>query len=326
MAKDALAKKALEIATAIEDNGLELAKALETRIEKWLPDEPDRKKWQMEETVGDAEAPMAELPKELEDLVGDLMEQEEDLMDEVEDATAGYADSLDKGAGWEAADGPISNMSAQGVTGNQLPNKSEIGGRSGEGRTGKSAGEFVEEDATGKGGRQTPTRLTPDPYEKGQVNDISKDPSGGSTGGGKASGAGAGGLEGPVPPEVQAKLKNLAARQAELRNTAEKIDAKFKVMSWPSMFEETIKEMKLTEDDLRNARYENVLRRRPVILKNLKGTRTFLEEQVRINRDYSSGLPKHLQDELLDAARGASPPGYEQLLQDYYKSISKQGE
>jgi len=324
MAKDALAKKAKEIATAIEDNGLELAKTLETHIEKWLPDEPDRDQWKMEETLGDTEAPMAELPKELEDLVGELMEEEEDLMQEVEDATAGYADSLDKGAGWDAMDGPISNMSAQGVTGNRLPNKSEIGGRSGEGRSGKSAGEFVEENATGKGGRKTPTRLTPDPYEKGQINDTSKDPVGGSTGGGKASGAGAGGLEGPIPPQVSAKLKNAAIKQAELRNKAEKINAQFKVMRWPTTFEETVKEMKLAEVDLEAGRYQSVLRRRPIILKNLKGTRTFLKEQIRINRDYSSSLPKYLQDEILDATQGGTPRGYEQLLKDYFKSISQQ--
>jgi len=323
MAKDALSKKAKEIATAIEDNGLELAKKLETHIEKWLPDEPDRKQWKMEETLGEGEAPMAELPKELEDLVGDLMEEEEDLMDEVEDATAGYADSLDKGAGWEAADGPISNMSAQGVTGNTLPNKSEIGGRSGEGRSGKSSGEFVEESATGKGGRKTPTRLTPDAYEKGQVNDSSKDPMGGSTGGGKASGAGAGGLEGPIPPQIEAKLKSLAVRQAELRNKAEKVNAKFKVMSWPSPFEDTIKHMRKIEVDLRNARYRNVLRRRPIVLRNLKGTRTFLEERIKVRKDYSTALPNYLQDEILDATQGGTPRGYERLLKDYHKSISK---
>ena len=196
-------------------------------------------------------------------------------------------------------------------------------GRSGEGRSGKSAGEFVEENATGKGGRKTPTRLTPDPYEKGQINDTSKDPVGGSTGGGKASGAGAGGLEGPVPPQVKAKLKNAAIKQAELRNKAEKINAQFKVMRWPTTFEETVKEMKLVEADLEDGRYQSVLRRRPIILKNLKGTRTFLNEQVRINKDYSSSLPKYLQDEILDATQGGTPRGYEQLLKDYFKSISQ---
>ena len=73
---------------------------------------------------------MAELPGELEDIIGDLMEKEEDLFDEMEDVSSSAIDSLDKGAGWDATDGPISNNSAKGVTGNRLPNTSEIGGRS----------------------------------------------------------------------------------------------------------------------------------------------------------------------------------------------------
>jgi len=80
MAKDALQAKATEIATALEDNGLGLADKLTKQLEKWLPDTPDRDRWQMEEPLTDGyETPMAELPKELEDIVGDLMEEEEDL-------------------------------------------------------------------------------------------------------------------------------------------------------------------------------------------------------------------------------------------------------
>ena len=147
---------------------------------------------------------MAELPEELEDIVGELMEQEEDLFDEMEDVSSSWADSLDKGAGWDAMDGPISNNSAKGVTGNRLPNTSEIGGRSGEGRQGKSSGEFVGDEAVGKGGRKTPSRLTPDAFVKGQIKDHSKDPVGGATGGGKESGEGGEGLQGPAPQPSRA--------------------------------------------------------------------------------------------------------------------------
>jgi len=35
---------------------------------------------------------------------------------------------MDKGIGWNAADGPIADMSAKGVTGNALPNDNEMGG------------------------------------------------------------------------------------------------------------------------------------------------------------------------------------------------------
>ena len=141
-----------------------------------------------------------------------------------------WADSLDKGAGWDAADGPISNMSARGVTGNRLPNTSEIGGRSGEGRSGKSSGEFVGDEAVGKGGRKTPSRLTPDPIMKGQIKDHSRDPTGGATGGGKESGEGGEGLEGPgAGPKGPRDHQRLAGKQAALRNKAESIDAQFQV-------------------------------------------------------------------------------------------------
>ena len=46
---------------------------------------------------------MAELPKELEDMVGELMEEQEDLFEEMEDTAANWADSIDKGAGWDTA-------------------------------------------------------------------------------------------------------------------------------------------------------------------------------------------------------------------------------
>lgn len=324
MAKDALSKKAVEIAVPIEEAGLELAEAMTTHIEKWLPDTPDREKWQMEEPLQDVETPMAELPKELEDLVGELMEEEEDLFEDIEDASSGWTDSLDKGAGWDAMDGPISNMSAQGVTGNRLPNSSEISGRSGEGRTGKSAGEFVEESAVGKGGRQTPTRLTPDPFEKGQVKDTADEPAGGSTGGGKLAGSGGEGLEGPVPPDVQRQMKALAGRQAEIRNKAERIQLGFKVMNYPpDILNKTVEMMKQVESGLDSGRYQNITRKRNVMLENLKGMEASLKGEMRINRDRSAGLPNYLQDEIIDAMGDATPQGYEDLLKGYYQKLSE---
>ena len=156
MAKDALNQKAAEIAVADEDNGLELAKELSSNIEKWLSNSPDRQQWTQEDPGSKTDTPMPELPKDLQDMVGELLEQEEDLFDQVEDANANWADSADKGIGMDAADGPIADMSAKGVTGNALPNNNEMNGRSGEGRQGKSQGEFVGDTAQGKGGGAPP--------------------------------------------------------------------------------------------------------------------------------------------------------------------------
>ncbi|MGW8257555.1 MAG: hypothetical protein ACWGMZ_08730, partial [Thermoguttaceae bacterium] len=269
MAADALLKKTVDIAVPLEQLGYEMAEEMKTNIEKWLPDSPDREKWSQEESLSDKdkEAPMAELPGELEDMIGELMEQEEDLFDEMEDVSSSAADSLDKGAGWDTLDGPISNMSARGVTGNRLPNTSEIGGRAGEGRQGKSSGEFVGNEAVGKGGRKTPSRLTPDPFVKGQIKDRDKQVAGGATGGGKQSGLGGEGLEGPAPRATNMRdPQRLAAKQATLRNKAEGIDLQMKVMHYNHVeLKKMIEIMARIELDIKSGRYKNALRQRPVL-------------------------------------------------------------
>ncbi len=323
MAKDALQKKAVEIAVPLEEAGLELAEALTAHIEKWLPDTPDREKWSMEEPTEQGDVPMAELPKELQDMVGPLMEEQEDLFQEVEDATSKWTDSLDKGAGWDAMDGPISNMSAQGVTGNRLPNTSEISGRSGEGRTGKSGGEMVEEEATGKGGRDTPTRLSPDPFQAGQVKDSSKEPPGGATGGGKVAGAAGEGLEGPVPQDLQQKLQRLAEKQASLRNKAEAVDARFRANNFNNFaLGKAIAIMRQTEDDLLNNRYQNALRKRAVLVNNLQAQQMLLRGEIHVQADRSPELPDSVRDDIRSIDPSELPPRYRDLARQYLQKLS----
>jgi len=325
MAADALTKKSTEIAVPLEQLGAEMAEEITTNIEKWLPDTPDREKWSQEEPLTDAmrEAPMAELPNELEDLVGDLMEEEEDLFDEMEDVSSSWADSIDKGAGWDAMDGPISNMSAKGVTGNRLPNTSEIGGRSGEGRQGKSSGEFVGDTAVGKGGRKTPSRLTPDPFEKGQVKDTSKDPVGGATGGGKESGQGGEGLEGPIPPPLKRELGRLAGKQASLRNRAETIRLQFKIVNYNTADMDTlIKAMQRVERQLRSGYFRSALRRRDVVLGSLGDLRNQTTDEASVKTDTTASIPQEIRKQILGSMNEASPVGWEQLNKNYFEKIA----
>lgn len=323
MAKDAMATKSVEVAVPLEQAGLENAEEIQTNLEKWLPDTPDRIAWKMEEPIGQDQVPMAELPDELEDIIGDLMENEEDLMESADDVTSAHADSLDKGAGWDALDGPISNFSAKGVTGNMLPNTSEINGRSGEGRQGKSSGEMVGSEAEGKGGRRTPTRLTPDQFQKGQIEDTSKDPAGGSTGGGKEGGAGGEGLEGPIPPETQNQMKRLAGAQADLRTKAEKINLQLRKSGYISPdLDKTIQEMKALENDMKDGRYDNIARRQNVILNNLSKIKEFVAGEVRVGNEGATVAPRKLVDNVLDAMDGSGvPPGYEEVLEGYYNRV-----
>lgn len=325
MAKDALSKKAAEIATAAEDSAMGGGKEIKSNIEKWLPDEPDRTKWAMEAPENDpgkVEAP--ELPKELEDLVGDLLEQEEEMFEEMEDLNSKAATSGDDGMGWDAMDGPISNMGAQGVTGNQLPNSNELQGRSGEGRQGKSSGEFVEDKAVGKGGRNTPTRLTPEPFQKGQVNDTSKEPPGGATGGGKLSGSGAEGLEGPLPPEVKKEMPRMAAKQAALVNKAEKLRGKFEVNSYGGFkFLQAITLMGRVKHEMESGRYQNALRAKDQTLAALQQSKLRVGK-VDVEADTSAGMPKYVRDNIADAMKGKLPEEFKDVLEQYYRRLSEQ--
>jgi hypothetical protein len=326
MAKDALTQKSADIAVPLEQLGAEMAKELTTNIEKWLPDTPDRERWSQEEPLTDAmkEAPMAELPGELEDIVGKLMEEEEDLFDEMEDASSSWADSIDKGAGWDAMDGPIANNSAKGVTGNRLPNTSEIAGRSGEGRQGKSSGEFVGDTAVGKGGRKTPSRLTPDPQVKGKVKDHSRDPTGGATGGGKESGQGGEGLKGPVPKRAPQSPARLAGKQAELRNKAEGVDLQFQVLKYHHTdLQKLIGMMAAVEQDLRSGRYQSALRRRDVLLDSLGRVKLYVKGETTIRQDQTVNLPTDIQKEILGSMQEPSPGGWEKLNRQYFERLGQ---
>jgi hypothetical protein len=267
---------------------------------------------------------MAELPGELEDMVGELMEQEEDLFDEMEDVSSSAADSLDKGAGWDTLDGPISNMSAKGVTGNRLPNASEIGGRAGEGRQGKSSGEFVGDEAVGKGGRNTPSRLTPDPYVKGQIKDHGKQPSGGATGGGKESGKGGEGLEGPAPRAPGPRqLERLAGKQATLRNKAETIDLQFQVADYHRTdLQKMMEIMAQVELDLKSGRYQNALRQRQVLADGLGNIKQYLAGEFEVRKDSTVNLPADVQKDILGGMQDPSPRGWEELNRRYFESLS----
>jgi hypothetical protein len=319
-------RKAVELAVPHEQAGLELAQSIETNIEKWLMETKDNQVWSMEEPLEDYEVPLAELPEELQDLIGDLVEGEEDMQEEFDDVTSGWFDSLDIGAGWDTTDGPISNMSAKGVTGNRLPNTQEIGGRSGEGRTGKSSGQFVEEEATGKGGRQTPSRLTADPFEAGWVKDSSAEAPTGATGGGKVSGQGAEGFQGPVPPPLQQALKRLAAQQSELIDKAKRLDYGLKKYRYPQgHLPESIELMQAQQQSLDAGEIGLFGSRQRVLLSNLREVKELSETQKQLFRDRSALLPKQLREEIASGRDEPVPEQYRTMVEDYFRSLSELG-
>ncbi len=323
LAADALDGKKVELAVPREQAGIENAEALVNNLEKWLADSPDKLKWEMEDAPAPADVAVAELPAELEDITGDLLDKAEEMTPDVQDATSAWMDSLDKGAGWTAADGPISNMSAKGITGNQLPNQSEIGGRSGEGRNGRSNGQMVQDEAVGKGGQETPTRLSETPFEQGSVKDSSTDNRGGATGGGKLSGFDQEGLRGPAPPpELKQAMQRLSGKQQELRQQAETLALGLRARRLPSA---AVENAVLTLDAATAAaqRFDG---------SQLRQAHTrLLDDLATARRDVAAASAvQRERSKLGDRARGAAaagadeavPPGYEQMAGAYFRALA----
>lgn len=319
---DELQPKNIEIYVPVEQAGAELAETLCNRMEEWLPDVSDHIKWDMEEPPAPLDVPLADLPEELEDLMGDLIEQEEDMTDDIEDVSSSWADSMSD-AGWGTSDGPISNFSAVGKTGNTLPNDTEISGRSGEGRTGKSHGEFVEKTAVGKGGRKTPTRLTPDGFEEGIVQDKSTDGVGGSTGGGKRAGFGGRGLTGPTPPITQDQGARLAGQQADIREKAQELSGLLKRYQLPTAkLDESIGRMQQIETMARDGRYEGIAAVHKVKLQNLRENDAFVREKIRLHQEQVDAIPPRVRHQITQGLQEKFPEGYEDLLKNYYEVLS----
>lgn len=323
-AADALDEKSMEIATSAEESATAQAEEITENIEKWLSDKADQTAWKMEAHDDELDVPLTDLPEQLEDIIGELMAEEEELMEQAEDANANTLGSFDEGIGWDAMDGPIANMSAKGVTGNRLPNDNEMGGRSGEGRTGKSSGQFVEETATGKGGRRTPTRKTSDPYEEGTVKDTSSEPPTGATGGGKASGFGREGFQGQTPDTAN-RLKRLARQQKQLIGKARRIAHGLRKRRYPSgKLPETIKIMEDLHEELDSGRYmRTAARKKQVVLDNLHELKTVTEKTKQMRQDRSSQLPEQMREEVDAALRAPIPDKYEGTVRNYFETLSK---
>jgi hypothetical protein len=266
---------------------------------------------------------MAELPKQLDDLIGDLMKQEQADDPEKDDVSSSIMDSLDKGGGWGTGDGPMSNMSAKGVTGNQLPNNDEIGGRSGEGRNGKSDGQMVGDTAVGKGGNETPTRLTATPFENGSVNDQSKDTKGGATGGGKLAGTGQEGLRGPLPPPVQERLRVLAEQQAKLRQQAESLALQLRKQRRPTGdLESAINAMKAFEEAAKNQNGLGLVQGYHQALDSLQAARSAYAGD-RLSRVETDALARDAHKDVIDTQAEEAPAGYEEMTGAYFRSLSE---
>jgi hypothetical protein len=319
-------QKAEKMEVSLEDLGAGLGTKMKEDLEMWLPDTADNLKWVLEEPLNRKpfKVPEMPLPKALEDLIGDLLQKADEFDKDADDVTSAWGDNLDQ-AGWGVSDGPISTFSAKGKTGNDQPNNQELSGRSGDGRRGKSTGQMVGDTSRALPGRPTPARVGDEKYEPGALKqEGSQDPNG-ATGGGKKAGAGRIGLQGGTPPDLTKDVGRLNEKQMGLREKAEQVARKLEEQKLSTVrLREAIELMKPIDTQNRDLRYEDLAKRRREALQKLRAAFGEIDPTATsINR--ATDLPPEARKELLQGHDEGYPPGYEELLKNYYKKLSSDG-
>jgi hypothetical protein len=184
---------------------------------------------------------------------------------------------------------------------------------------------MVGDTSRGLKGRPTPARVGNEKYEPGQLKQEGSDDPKGATGGGKKAGAGERGLQGGTPPDVTKEdLGRLSAKQAGMREKAEQISKKLDPKGIKSSrLMEGVKKLGESVEDVRDHRYEDAFRKRKEALRTLRDAALEIDQKTGLHTSRAHDLPPELRRELLQGADDGYPPGYEALLKNYYKELSK---
>ena len=325
-ARDSEKAEAVEIAVQKEDGILDAIRNTKERIddvEMWLPDTPDHFVWNMESFDTDEfpEIPLVELPEELEDIVGELLDQDNQIDDQSQDGT-GNNIVADAEMGWAIMDGNMPSFAAKGKTGNTRPNDNEMTGRSGSGREGQANGELVENHVKGYEGRETHARRTQDQFQKGMVTeDKDSTMKARATGGGKLGGESeAIGMFGNAPRrDLHTAAHGTNPRQIRKETEAMYASARMLYVN-PGNLGEAARELRAAENRPPDLKELNSLRKR--VLRNLSDTQVSAQSGAILPLPVASGS-RQGGSAAADINLDNVSDEYKGLINNYYRSLDK---
>lgn len=295
-------------------------------MELWLASMPDAVK-RNTETFDKQELPPiapATLGAPLEDVIGDLLEQEESIQNDSDDST-GNQGVPDMPPGWAIAEGETTSYGAKGKTGNERPEHKDQDGRSNIGREGMSDGEIAA--ASGKindGDKNIENRMTRDSAQGGEVREEDHREAK-ATGGGKLSGfAEQKGMPGMGPRrDSSVSQPSELGEQAMLRRQADSIYAQATLQHLRvGSMDKAIEHMRQAEDALQQGaplRQVREFQRRAVVA--LKQTQTELDGGFSDETSLGSQATRDL-DEQVSSAVDEAPAKYRDMVSDYFKKLS----
>jgi hypothetical protein len=293
-------------------------------LEMWLSDKPDSTRWKQESFDRDemGQIPLGDLPDALEDIVGDMLDQNEELSKEAEDSVSN-AGLPDGEMGWDIMDGPQPSWAAKGKSGNEKPNSNEQTGRSGSGRQGKSSGEIVGDTVKQLKGAEVEARRTNDGFQAGEL----KEEAGSemdvkATGGGKLAGVSDNeGMTGDAPARNELKYRDMARRAHQMKRDAETVYSKAKLLKLPTgELDKAILEMDAASRRLEAGDAEGFARAQDAVVRALRETQAKLQgkQAVEIARD-----PKKTDPNIAGATNEPVPKQYEDAVAQYMREIAK---
>jgi len=298
-------------------------------MEMWLETAPDNIR-RLTENFDEAELPevaLIPLSTELEDIIGDLLDQQEDIEEETHDSATNQG-SADMEEGWGVNEGEFVNYSAKGKSGNMRPDHNEQSGRSLVGRQGQSDGETVAGSGNiEEGDENIEARKTEDGAQSGQVHtDEHRDAK--ATGGGKMSGFDDEyGMQGAGPRRDSHASSSPLGTQALLRRNAEQIYAKASMMHLRTgRLDEAILNMRKAEDAIENGYPIRQLReyqRRAAVA--LRRTQAALSGRV-LDVTAKGVADKQNPDSFYAGAAEEAPGEYRDLVAEYFRALSESEE
>ncbi len=294
-------------------------------MEMWLTAKPDATKRNIE-NFDRQELPqigMVTMPEELQDIIGDLLEQQDELRDKADDST-GNQGSADIPAGWDVMEGEFTSYGAKGKSGNERPEHKDQDGRSSVGREGQSDGEVVA--GSGKindGDEKIEKRMTQDSSQDGEIAEEDHRQAK-ATGGGKSSGFGEErGMAGLGPRrDTSVAQPSELGRQAMLRRNAETLYARATMNHLRTgQLDEAVRHMRQAEEALAQGlpiRQVREFQRRAVAA--LQETRGDLDAGVG-DRTVGADAAARVPDTSVASTPDEAPAEYRDLVSDYFKAL-----
>jgi hypothetical protein len=165
--------------------------------------------------------------------------------------------------------------------------------------------------------------MTPDAFSSGKVEDKSKEPAGGATGGGKKGGFGGEGLEGAAPEEAHDPMQRLQGKQAAIHNEAERLKLEMHANGYNNfkLLEASVL-MRKAEESMKAYRYNTALFYQKEAVQSLNTAKVLAEGQVHVTMDTTPTSSSKAQKDMEDALNGAMPKGYADPVKAYFTKLS----